>query len=89
MRDKYAHIGNVAEGRTHWRRSALMFVPCTLAVGALGIALAEGAIAASFAVSGTGFKVSDLRSTAYSANGGTLTLEKLEIEFSRSGKQCF
>ncbi|MFF3203962.1 DUF6230 family protein [Streptomyces sp. NPDC002962] len=208
MRDRYAHIGNADKGRTHWRRSALMFVPCTLAVGALGIALAEGAIAASFAVSGTAFKVSasevtaqgvssfpssiggsaddarpvllaavkdgtvsdvcvslkqklplvgeismlvhsgadkplagtnlvvnadaltggggkvtgvqagrdastltgapgvtgpkgvfgvqadtavahDLRSTAYSANGGTLTLEKLEIEFSRSGKQCF
>ncbi|WP_405632563.1 DUF6230 family protein [Streptomyces sp. NBC_00016] len=208
MRDRYAHTGNADEGRTHWRRSALMFVPCTLAVGALGIALAEGAIAASFAVSGTAFKVSasevtaqgvssfpstiggsaddakpvllaavkdgtvsdvcvslkqklplvgeismlvhsgadkplagtdlvvnadaltggggkvtgveagrdastltgapgvtgpkgvfgvqadtavahDLRSTAYSANGGTLTLEKLEIEFSRSGKQCF
>ncbi|WP_327180805.1 DUF6230 family protein [Streptomyces sp. NBC_01334] len=208
MRDRYAHTGYADEGRTHWRRSALMFVPCTLAVGALGIALAEGAIAASFAVSGTAFKVSasevtargvssfpssiggsaddakpvllaavkdgtvsdvcvslkqklplvgeismlvhsgadkplagtnlvvnadaltggggkvtgveagrdastltgapgvtgpqgvfgvqadsavahDLRSTAYSANGGTLTLEKLEIEFSRSGKQCF
>ncbi|WP_037734451.1 DUF6230 family protein [Streptomyces sp. 303MFCol5.2] len=208
MRDRYAHTGNSDEGRTHWGRSALMFVPCTLAVGALGIALAEGAIAASFAVSGTAFKVSasevtaqgvssfpssiggsaddakpvllaavkdgtvsdvcvslkqklplvgeismlvhsgadkplagtnlvvnadaltggggkvtgveagrdastltgapgvtgpkgvfgvqadtavahDLRSTAYSANGGTLTLEKLEIEFSRSGKQCF
>ncbi|MFD7933962.1 DUF6230 family protein [Streptomyces sp. NPDC059755] len=208
MRDRYAHTGNADEGRTHWRRSALMFVPCTLAVGALGISLAEGAIAASFAVSGTAFKVSasevtargvssfpssiggsaddakpvllaavkdgtvsdvcvslkqklplvgeismlvhsgadkplagtdlvvkadaltggggkvtgveagrdastltgapgvtgpkgvfgvqadtavahDLRSTAYSANGGTLTLEKLEIEFSRSGKQCF
>lgn len=208
MRDIYAHTGSADEGRTHWRRSALMFVPCTLAVGTLGIALAEGAIAASFAVSGTAFKVSasevtaqgvssfpssigdsaddakpvllaavkdgtvsdvcvslkqklplvgeismlvhsgadkplagtnlvvnadaltggggkvtgveagrdastltgapgvtgpkgvfavqadtavahDLRSTAYSANGGTLTLEKLEIEFSRSGKQCF
>ncbi|MFE6826415.1 DUF6230 family protein [Streptomyces sp. NPDC057690] len=208
MRDRYAHTGSADEGRTHWRRSALMLVPCTLAVGALGIALAEGAIAASFAVSGTAFKVSasevtargvssfpssiggsaddarpvllaavkdgtvsdvcvslrqklplvgeismlvhsgadkplagtnlvvnadaltggggrvtgveagrdastltgapgvtgpkgvfgvqaetavahDLRSTAYSANGGTLTLEKLEIEFSRSGKQCF
>ncbi|MFJ3670420.1 DUF6230 family protein [Streptomyces sp. NPDC090106] len=198
----------LGEGRTRWRRSALMFVPCTLAVGALGVALAEGALAASFAVSGTAFKVSasevtaqgvssfpssvggsaddaepvllaavksgtvsdvcvslkqkvpllgeiamlvrsgadkplagtdlvvnadaltgaggkvtgveagrdastltgapgvrgpagvfgvqaatavarDVRSTAYSANGGTLTLEKLEIEFSRTGEQCF
>ncbi|TQJ46524.1 hypothetical protein [Streptomyces sp. SLBN-115] len=64
MRDRYAHTGTVDEGRTHWRRSALMFVPCTLAVGALGIALAEGAIAASFAVSGTAFKVSASEVTA-------------------------
>ncbi|GAB2444331.1 DUF6230 family protein [Streptomyces incanus] len=34
-----------------------MFAPCALAAGALGIALAQGAIAASFAVSGTAFKV--------------------------------
>lgn len=198
----------LGEGRTYWKRSALMLVPCTLAVGALGIALAQGALAASFAVSGAAFKVSasevtaqgvssfpssvggsaddakpvllaavkngtvsdvcvsvkqkvpllgeitmlvhsgadkplagtdlvvnadaltgaggkvtgveagrdastltgapgvrgpqgvfgvqaatavahDVHSTAYSANGGTLTLEKLEIEFSRTGKQCF
>ncbi|GGJ38728.1 DUF6230 family protein [Streptomyces brasiliensis] len=30
----------------------------------------------------------DLRSTAYSASGGTLTPDELEIEISRSGKQC-
>ncbi|MGY3205644.1 DUF6230 family protein [Streptomyces sp. TE5632] len=209
MRDREARNGDLptGEGRTHWKRSAVMFVPCTLAVGAMGIALAQGAIAASFAVSGTAFKVSasevtasgvssfpssigssgdakpvllaavkngtvsgvcvslkqkvpvvgeismlvrsgaekplegsdlvvnadaltggkgkvtgvqagrdastltgapgvtgpkgvfgvqadtavaqDVRSAAYSANGGTLTLEKLEIEFSRAGEQCF
>jgi Family of unknown function (DUF6230) len=210
MRDRAALDGTSpsGEGRTHWKRSAMMFVPCVAAVGALGIALAEGAVAASFAVSGTAFKVSasevtaqgvssfpssigssandakpvllaavkdgtvsdvcvslkqklplvgeismlvhsgadkplagsdlvvnadaltgaggkvtgvqagrdasiltgapgvtgpkgvfgvqadtavahDVESTAYSANGGTLTLEKLDIEFSRSGKQCF
>ena len=210
MRDRAAHDSTTpsGEGRTYWKRSALMFVPCVAAVGALGIALAEGAVAASFAVSGTAFEVSaseitaegvstfpssigssssdakpvllaavkngtvsdscvslkqklplvgevsmlvhsgadkplagsnlvvnadaltsgggkvtgvqagrdastldgapgvtgpkgtfgvqadsatahDVRSTAYSANGGTLTLQKLDIEFSRSGKQCF
>ncbi|MCX5009004.1 DUF6230 family protein [Streptomyces sp. NBC_00638] len=210
MSDRYVHTGTSTPGagRTHWKRSAVMFVPCTLAVGALGIALAQGALAASFAVSGAAFKVSaseitadgvssfpssigdsandakpvllaavkngtvsdvcvslkqrlplvgditmlvhsgadkplegsnlvvnadaltggggkvtgvqagrdastltgapgvtgpkgtfgvqastavahDVESTAYSANGGTLTLEKLEIEFSRTGKQCF
>ncbi|MET8217275.1 MULTISPECIES: DUF6230 family protein [Streptomyces] len=209
MRDREARNGDIptGEGRTHWKRSAVMLVPCTLAVGAMGIALAQGAIAASFAVSGTAFKVRaeevtanglssfpssigsggdakpvllaavkdgtvsgvcvslkqkvpvvgeismlvrsgsdkplkgsnlivnadaltggggkvtgvqagrdastlsgapgvtgpkgvfgvqadsavahDVNSTAYSANSGTLTLEKLEIEFSRTGKQCF
>ncbi|MER6148877.1 DUF6230 family protein [Streptomyces hirsutus] len=209
MRDREARNGGIptGEGRTHWKRSAVMLVPCTLAVGAMGIALAQGAIAASFAVSGTAFKVRaeevtanglssfpssigsggdakpvllaavkdgtvlgvcvslkqkvpvvgeismlvrsgsdkplkgsnlivnadaltggggkvtgvqagrdastlsgapgvtgpkgvfgvqadsavahDVNSTAYSANSGTLTLEKLEIEFSRTGKQCF
>ncbi|MDR6974262.1 hypothetical protein J2X68_000940 [Streptomyces sp. 3330] len=69
MRYREAHTGerdggDTDGGRTHWRRSALMFVPCALAVGALGIALAEGAIAASFAVSGTAFKVSASEVTA-------------------------
>ncbi|MFI1166915.1 DUF6230 family protein [Streptomyces sp. NPDC020801] len=209
MRDREAHHASnpPGEGRTHWKRSAVLFVPCMLAVGSLGIALAQGALAASFAVSGAAFKVSaaevtadgvssfpasiggtgdakpvlltavrngtvsdvcvslrqklpvigditmlvrsgtdkplegsnlvvnadaltggggkvtgvqagrdastltgapgvtgprgvfgvqagtavahDVKSTAYSANGGTMTLEKLEIEFSRTGKQCF
>ncbi|MBT2507943.1 cholesterol esterase [Streptomyces sp. ISL-98] len=46
------------EGRTHWRRTAVMFVPGVVAVGAVVIALAQGAMAASFAVSGKNFKVS-------------------------------
>lgn len=41
-----------------------MFVPCTRAVGALGIALAQGALAASFAVSGAAFEVSASEITA-------------------------
>ncbi|WP_328498000.1 DUF6230 family protein [Streptomyces sp. NBC_00414] len=210
MSARYAYDRTITpgEGRTHWKRAAVMFVPGTLAVGALGIALAQGALAASFAVSGAAFQVSasevtaegvssfpssvgdsasgakpvllagvksgkisdvcvslkqkvpvigditmlvrsgadkplagtnlvvntdaltggggkvtgveagrdastltaapgvtgprgtfgvqastavahDVKSTAYAANGGTLTLEKLEIEFSRTGKQCF
>ncbi|MER6995529.1 DUF6230 family protein [Streptomyces sp. NPDC000410] len=46
------------EGRTHWKRTAVMLVPGVLAVGAVVIALAQGAMAASFAVSGKNFKVS-------------------------------
>ncbi|CAM5321555.1 hypothetical protein AB0H45_28350 [Streptomyces atroolivaceus] len=43
------------EGRTRRKRSALMFLP---SVGAVVIALTQGALAASFAVSGKNFKVS-------------------------------
>ncbi|MEK2474930.1 MULTISPECIES: DUF6230 family protein [Streptomyces] len=46
------------EGRTHWKRTAVMLVPSTACVGALVLALAQGAMAASFAVSGKNFKVS-------------------------------
>ncbi|UGY94478.1 DUF6230 family protein [Streptomyces gobiensis] len=45
-------------GRTHWKRSAVMFVPGVACVGAVVIAIAQGAMAASFAVSGKNFKVS-------------------------------
>ncbi|MFI9051461.1 DUF6230 family protein [Streptomyces sp. NPDC053427] len=46
------------EGRTHWKRTAVMLVPGVACVGAVVIALAQGAMAASFAVSGKNFKVS-------------------------------
>ncbi|WP_313896936.1 DUF6230 family protein [Streptomyces sp. GC420] len=53
--------------------------------GAPGVTGPKG----TFGVQASTAVAHDLKSTAYSANGGTLTLEKLEIEFSRSGKQCF
>ncbi|MFE0644021.1 DUF6230 family protein [Streptomyces sp. NPDC058877] len=40
---------------TRWRRGALAFVPSVLAVGALGAALAQGALAANFSVTGQPF----------------------------------
>ncbi|MER7990412.1 DUF6230 family protein [Streptomyces noursei] len=46
------------QGRTHWKRTAVMLVPGVACVGAVVIALAQGAMAASFAVSGKNFKVS-------------------------------
>ncbi|MFF2806223.1 DUF6230 family protein [Streptomyces sp. NPDC058000] len=46
------------EGRTHWKRTAVLLVPGVACVGAVLIALAQGAMAASFAVSGKNFKVS-------------------------------
>ncbi|MFI8266467.1 DUF6230 family protein [Streptomyces sp. NPDC085665] len=46
------------EGRVRWRKSAAVAVPAVLAVGAMAVVVAQGALAASFAVSGTSFQVS-------------------------------
>jgi hypothetical protein len=46
------------QGRTRWRRFATLTVPAVAATGAILFAMADGAIAASFAVSGSTFKVS-------------------------------
>lgn len=46
------------EGRVRWRKSAAVAVPAVLAVGAMSVVMAQGALAASFAVSGTSFQVS-------------------------------
>ncbi|GHB59764.1 cholesterol esterase [Streptomyces cirratus] len=45
-------------GGVRWRRFALLTVPAVAVTAGLGIALAQGALAASFAVSGQQFKVS-------------------------------
>ncbi|MCF3183024.1 cholesterol esterase [Streptomyces polychromogenes] len=47
-----------AEGRVDWRRTAAVGLPAIAAVGALAVVMAQGALAASFAVSGTSFQVS-------------------------------
>ena len=44
-------------GGTRWKRFALVMVPSVAATAALGVALAQGALAASFSVSGQSFKV--------------------------------
>jgi hypothetical protein len=46
-----------SQGRTRWRRFAAVTVPAVLAIGAILFAVANGAIAASFALSGTTFKI--------------------------------
>ncbi|MBB2940854.1 hypothetical protein FB565_000558 [Actinoplanes lutulentus] len=48
----------LAEGRTHWGRAAWLFVPSVFALGGITVGIAEGALAASFGVSGQAFKVS-------------------------------
>lgn len=44
-------------GGTRWKRFAVVMVPSIAASAAIGVALAQGALAASFSVSGQDFKV--------------------------------
>ncbi|MFG2938142.1 DUF6230 family protein [Streptomyces sp. NPDC048282] len=44
-------------GRTRWRRFAVVLVPCVAACASVGIAMAQGALAASFFISGQKFQV--------------------------------
>ncbi|MFF3155708.1 DUF6230 family protein [Streptomyces sp. NPDC057910] len=44
-------------GGTRWKRFALVMVPSVAATAAIGVGLAQGALAASFSVSGVDFKV--------------------------------
>lgn len=47
-----------ARGGTRWKRFGVVMVPSIAATAAIGVALGQGALAASFAVSGQQFKVS-------------------------------
>ncbi|MGI5336723.1 DUF6230 family protein [Streptomyces sp. CA-181903] len=55
---------SLPEGRTAWRRTALIALPAVLAVGVMATGMAQGVLAASFAVSGTHFQVSSGRLTS-------------------------
>ncbi|MGW1493055.1 DUF6230 family protein [Streptomyces sp. NPDC002402] len=48
---------SMTRGGTRWKRFALVMVPSVAATAAIGVSLAQGALAASFAVSGQEFKV--------------------------------
>lgn len=50
--------GSAQSGQIRWRRFAAVLVPATAVAGAILFGMANGAIAASFAVSGQTFKVS-------------------------------
>lgn len=50
--------GNPVQGRTRWRRFAALMIPSAIVAGAIVVGMANGAIAASFSVSGQSFKVS-------------------------------
>ncbi|MFE5735265.1 DUF6230 family protein [Streptomyces sp. NPDC056528] len=45
-------------GGTRWKRFAVVMVPSVAATAAIGVGLAQGALAASFSISGQEFKVS-------------------------------
>src|SRR5690606_3663599 len=51
------HMQSQVRGGTRWKRFAVVMVPSVLATAAVGISLAQGALAASFSVSGQQFKV--------------------------------
>ncbi|MEY9877166.1 hypothetical protein ABH931_006690 [Streptacidiphilus sp. MAP12-33] len=44
-------------GKTRWKRFAVVMVPTLAATAAVGVSIAQGALAASFALSGASFKV--------------------------------
>ena len=48
---------SLVRGGTRWRRFAVVMVPSVAATAAIGVGLAQGALAASFSVSGQQFKV--------------------------------
>ncbi|QOV35457.1 cholesterol esterase [Streptomyces ferrugineus] len=58
-------------GGTRWKRFAVVMVPSVAATAAIGVALAQGALAASFSVSGQSFKVTakELNGTGFSQYG--------------------
>jgi hypothetical protein len=60
-------------GRTSWKRLGLVMIPTVVAAGALTVAMANGAIAASFAVSGQQFKLtaSEIKGSGF-VNYGTV-----------------
>ncbi|MCD9141946.1 DUF6230 family protein [Streptomyces albireticuli] len=64
--------GRPVTGRVKWRKFAVLAVPGFAATAALAVALAQGAIAASFAVSGQQFKISadSLAGTGFAQYGG-------------------
>ena len=66
--------GSPVQGRTRWRRFAAVVIPAAAAAGAIVFGMANGAIAASFNVSGQTFKVSAdrLEATGFTQYGGVV-----------------
>ncbi|MET9765222.1 DUF6230 family protein [Streptomyces sp. NPDC006372] len=65
-------------GGTRWKRFAVVMVPSVAAAACVGVGLAQGALAASFSVSGQQFKVSagHLHGEGFAQYGGIDTVYK-------------
>ncbi|GGN47615.1 cholesterol esterase [Streptomyces kronopolitis] len=72
---------SLARGGTRWKRFAVVMVPSVAATAAIGVALSQGALAASFSVSGQQFKVSTDRLD------GTGFVQYGAIDAQKGGKQ--
>jgi hypothetical protein len=64
-------------GKTRWKRFAVVMVPTLAVTAAVGISVAQGALAASFSVSGSQFKVSaaSLHGDGFTQYGTVDTIE--------------
>ncbi|MFF1462401.1 DUF6230 family protein [Streptomyces sp. NPDC058330] len=85
-------MSSQVRGGTRWKRFALVMVPSVAATAAVGIGLAQGALAASFSVSGQEFKVraSELEGNDFVqygsvASGKTLKGEEMHAPVAVSG----
>ncbi|WP_431980504.1 DUF6230 family protein [Streptomyces qinglanensis] len=69
---------SLARGGTRWKRFAVVMVPSVAATAAIGVALSQGALAASFSVSGQQFKVTadQLDGTGFVQYGALDSTEK-------------
>ncbi|MFC8914526.1 DUF6230 family protein [Streptomyces sp. NPDC057116] len=69
-------------GGTRWKRFAVVMVPSVAATAAIGIGLAQGALAASFSISGQEFKVkaSELTGTQFVQYGSYVEGKNLKGE---------
>ncbi|MEU6280363.1 DUF6230 family protein [Streptomyces sp. NPDC047028] len=71
-------------GGTRWKRFAVVMVPSVAATACIGVALAQGALAASFSVSGQSFKV-----TADNLEGkGFVQYGAIDSGYSLDGKKA-
>lgn len=72
---------SLARGGTRWKRFAVVMVPSVAATAAIGVALSQGALAASFSVSGQQFKVTTDRLD------GTGFVQYGAVDAQKDGKQ--